>query len=232
MTHDDERRRNDEHRVGSDRVWVRGDRLIIESRVAMDGWEVRAYRRLLIRYAGRDYTPQRRRRTADGAMRYELIPWRPSPLEIPKGEVEYGVDYVERRDRAAASSARRARAGAVLNLLSPFVGLLSAKLKARIEERFAIDVTAATRLSVRIEALLVGPALAVVAIGLVARGLAGVDPGLPVRTCATIAILFGLDAMMRWDRLLAEERPPPGFFEWLWRRRVPRGPAADRGEDS
>jgi len=208
-----------EQRVGPDRVLLRGDRLIIESPIEIDGWEVRRHRRLLVRYAGRGFTPRRIERTTHGSVRYELAPWSPVPLEIPGAEVEYGIDFVERRDSAAASRRRRERAGFVLNLLSPLVGLLGARLKGSIEEQFGIDATAATERCVMIEALSIAPALAMVVIELVASGIAGQPVGLPVRPCAALALVFGLDVLMRWDRLLAEEHPPPGFYEWAWRWR-------------
>jgi len=205
--------------IGSDRVLMPGDRLIIESPIAMDGWDVRTYRRLLVRFAGRAWTPRRIEPTAHGSVRYELAPWSPAPLEILGDEVDYGIDYVERRDRAAASRTRRARAGLVLNMLSPLVGLLPAQLKGRIEERFGIGARAATVRCVAIEALSIGPALTIVLIEFLAGAITGQSVGLPVRTCGTIALVCGLDVMVRWDRLLAEEYPPPGFYEWAWRWR-------------
>jgi hypothetical protein len=38
---------------------------------------------------------------------------------------------------------------------------------------------------------------------------------------AVVIVLFLLpDALMRWDRLLAEDAAPPGFYEWLFRSRT------------
>jgi hypothetical protein len=208
----------DERWVGTDRVRSCGDRLIIETRTAM-GWEVRPHRRLLIRFDERAWTPRHIEHGKDGASRYELEPWTPAPLEIPGGEIEYGPAYVERRDRAAASRARCERMGTTLNLVSPLVGLLGARLKGRIEEQLGIDARIATVRSVAIELLLVGPAMAIVAMQGVATGVAGEDAGLPWRTCAVVAVVFASDALVRWGRLIAEERPPVGFLEWIWRRR-------------
>jgi hypothetical protein len=208
----------DERRVGSDRVLVHGDRLIIETRAAM-GWEVRRHRRLLVRFDERAWTPRCVEHGNDGSARYELEPWTPARLEIPGDEIEYGAAFVERRDRAATSRVRCERMGTTLNLVSPLVGLLGARLKGRIEEQLGIDARIATLRSVAIEALLVGPALAIVAIQGVATGVAGEDAGLPWRTCAVVAIVFAIDALVRWGRLIIEERPPVGFLEWIWRRR-------------
>src|SRR5262245_20507652 len=200
----------DERRVGTDRVLLRGDRLIIETSTAM-GWEVRRHRRLLVHFDDRAWTPLRVEHGKDGSTRYELEPWTPAALEIPGAEIEYGLAYVERRDRAAVSRARCERMGTTLNLVSPLVGLLGARL--------GIDARIATLRSVAIELLLVGPAMAIVAIQGVATGIAGEDAGLPWRTCGVLALVFAIDALVRWRRLIVEERPPVGFLEWIWRRR-------------
>jgi len=207
-------------------VLLRGDRLIIESPIEIEGWEVRRHRRLLVHYEGRGWTPCRIELTVQGSMRYELAPWNPAPLEIPGGAVEYGSDFVERRDSAAASRRRHERAGLALNLLSPLVGLLGARLKGSIEARFGIDSSAATARAVSLEALAIAPAVALVAIEFVASGIAGQPVGLPWRSCAAVALVLAPDVLMRWDRLLAEEHPPPGFYEWAWR---PRRRARNRG---
>src|SRR5262245_8418276 len=61
-------------RVGSDRVTVKANRLVVESRADMPGWEVRSFRRVAIVYRGERWFVVAK--AHDGwRFRYTLEPW-------------------------------------------------------------------------------------------------------------------------------------------------------------
>ena len=47
----------------------------------------------------------------------------------------------------------------------------------------------------------------------------GYQSGISILLCFAIATVVAVDAGVRWSSLLGEERPPPGFYEWLFKRR-------------
>ena len=60
-------------------------------------------------------------------------------------------------------------------------------------------------------------------IGVFSSGFSGILTGVSsqaldsVLVIAILALVLLLDALVRWGRLVDEEREPPGFYEWLWR---------------
>jgi hypothetical protein len=46
----------------------------------------------------------------------------------------------------------------------------------------------------------------------------GTTAGFPVGILFVTGLLTAIDGAMRYSRILNEERPPPGFYEWLIRR--------------
>jgi hypothetical protein len=154
---------------------------------------------------------------ADGLTRYQLEPWDPLDGEVTGDEIGYGAEYVALRDHVQTVGRRRNRVTVALGCIGPLVGFLWGPTKGRLEERYGIDPVASTFASVWIEVVMAFGALAVTAIGTMVMGLGG-NSGLPVQSCLLIAVGAVVDAAARWSRLLGEERPGPGFYEWLFRR--------------
>ncbi len=204
--------------IGGDRVEMRGDRLTVITPVRhMAGWEVRRYRAPLIRFDGRTWRITKRTTGADKMTRYELEAWEPWEGEQTGPEIDYTPEYVVLRDHALAIGRRRGRVTVLLNAVSPLTGFLPARAKARLETTYGIDPVASTSWSVFIEFLVTLAALALVSIAQMV-GAFGYRSGIPAPLILTIGVLAAVDGAVRWGRVFAEERPAPGFYEWLFKR--------------
>ena len=204
--------------VGSDRVTLQGgDRLSIVSRVSMAGWEVRKHRASLIRFDDRTWRVAARIESANGDIRYTLEPWHPAEQELVGPEIDYGPDYVARRDVGLSMARRRGRFVLPLRLVAPLAGFLPARTKARLEADYGLDPVASTSQSVILELAIAFLALILAPLAMAAHLFQAVD------WLVLVAIVALVDGGIRWDRILGEQRPPPGFYEWLIARRRRRG---------
>jgi len=203
-------------RMGNDQLILRGDHLAILSSVDMGDWEVREHRRALIRYEGRTWRLVRKVPCAGKRIRYELTQWIPGPMDAPGVEIDYGLEYVRLRDAAVGLERRRNLGGGLLHLLSPLVGFLGSGTKRRLEASYGVDPVAATRRSIYLEVLFLLGSGAMISIGVMVTALGKGSPW-PVRHLVLGFLFTALDASMRYDRLLNEERYPPGLFQWLWK---------------
>ena len=205
--------------VGRDWVELRGDRLtIVTSARDMPGWDVRRHRASVIRFDGRTWRITGRAAGADKRTRYELEAWEPSDGELTGPDIDYTPEYVALRDHVDATGARRSRVTLVLNLVSPLTGFLPARAKDRLETAYGIDPVASTSASVFIQVLAALGALTLASIAQMVK-IYGYHSGISVAAALAIAGLALPDAAVRWSRIHAEERPAPGFYEWLFRRR-------------
>lgn len=207
------------HRIGPDRVLVGGDRLVIESPVDMEYWEVRTYRHTMIGFAGRCWRIVRTGTGSNKAFRYELEPWTPSPAELTGPTCDYGPAFVERRDRESADRRRRHMVGVFLVLVLPLIGVLGSATKRRIEARHAIRAIAATRASLYVEGVMMLASATLLVIGSMVTVL-GYPAPWPLGPLALGALILSPDLLFRYDRLVCEEQYPPGFYQWLWRRKT------------
>ncbi len=92
--------------LGTDRIQRIGTSLIVISRVAMDQWQPREYRRTAVWHDGVQYVVAGR--TTDprvGTIRYRLDPWPADEAELPGAEIFYDLSFVEARDRLQAGLA-------------------------------------------------------------------------------------------------------------------------------
>lgn len=210
-------------RVGADQVVLRDDHLLVICAVEMDGWDVRQHRHTLIRFVQRTWRVADKT-TAAGKTHYKLVPWAPADQHLIGREIVYDADYVARRDRAAISTRKRSRVTGGLRMVSPFIGFLSKRTKARLEATYGVDPVSTTFQSVFLEFLITIGCFALATIGMMAMAgtivykLPG-GPGIPAAALVVVGIVVGIDGATRYGRILREERPPPGFYEWLWRRK-------------
>ena len=137
-------------------------------------------------------------------------------MDAPGLEIDYGPEYVRLRDAAVGVERRRDLGGGLLHLLSPLVGFLGSGTKRRLEASYGVDPVAATRRSIYLEVLFLLGSGALISIGLMVSALGKGSPW-PVRPFVLGFLFTALDALMRYDRLLNEERYPPGLFQWLWK---------------
>jgi hypothetical protein len=106
-----------------------------------------------------------------------------------------------------------------MTVLSPLIGFLGSRTKLRIYEAYGVNPVAATSRSLFLEYLIIIMALAWTSIFMMVAAR-GYGWPLPVRPAVVIVLFLLPDALMRWDRLLAEDAAPPGFYEWLFRSRT------------
>lgn len=205
-------------RVGSDNVERSGDHLTIVTAAPMDGWEVRKYRAPVIRYSRRTWRITARTTEPDTRTRYELEAWVPVAGDVTGPEIEYTEDYVALRDQAVAIGRRRSRGTMWLNYVSPLTGFLPARIKNRLEVQYGIDPVTSTKCSIFIEALITLAGFVLGSIGTMVIAFGYPSPIIPALVVG-IGTVCGIDAGVRLGRVLSEERPPPGFYEWLFKRR-------------
>jgi hypothetical protein len=210
--------------IGSDRVIVRGSRVIVLSRADMPAWEVRAFRRAAIHFRGeRFYVRAKERR--DGGFRYTLERWPDDLEDIGGPQLEYGPSFVAERDgaRRAVAVARRLRL--LLVPLYPLIGFLPSEVKRRLADGYGISSERATEQSLWLEAALALAAAAMFTIstmsGLLGRFLGtGELPWADSASGITLFVLVvsAVDLVVRYARILAESERSYGFWEWLFRR--------------
>lgn len=203
---------NQTRRIGSDHVIVGDNRVIVVSRARMESWRVRSYRQTQVRFEGRNWRIAETAFAPPDSTRYTLVPWEGNDHDVIGLTIEYGPDYVANRDRAAKQDNRHRRASGWLRYVAPFTGFLSARIKDRLEVSYGIDPVATTKQSVIMETLAIMGGFVVAQIGMV-TGVIAAPPFF------AFSLLLLPDAAVRWDRVLAEQRPPPGFYEWLFRWR-------------
>lgn len=198
---------------------LRGDLLIVTTPVRdLAGWQVRTYRAPLIRFEGRSWRITACTTLTDSTTRFELVAWDPGAGEIPGPEIEYSPESVALRDHALTLGRRRSRGTMLLNYISPLTGFLAAGTKHRLEVLYGIDPVTSTQWSVFIQFLAALSCFVLASIGtmVVALGYPGPFPSLLL---VAGGVVIAVDGSVRWGRLLSEERPAPGFYEWLFRRR-------------
>lgn len=190
----------------------------------MEDWNVRQHRHTLIRFVARTWRVAEKT-TAAGKTHYKLVPWTPADPQLIGREIDYNAEYVARRDRTAVSTRKRSRVTSALRVVSPLIGFLPGQTKARLEAAYGVDPVATTFHSVFLEFLITIGSFALATIGMMA--LAGAiayrlpgGPGIPAVLLVVIGVAVGIDGAVRYGRILREERPPPGFYEWILRRRV------------
>jgi hypothetical protein len=206
-------------RFGRDRVEIYGDRLtIITPAGDMPGWEVRRYRAPVVRFEGRTWRITARTRGRDKTTRYDLEAWEPHHGDVPGPEIEYSAASVELRDHADDLGRKRSRVTGVLGFITPLTGFLPAKTKDRLEAVYGIDPVASTHASVMIEAIVALGAFVLATIAQFVK-IYGYSSGISATWMVVIGAVVAIDAGIRWSRLMADERPAPGFYEWVFRRR-------------
>jgi hypothetical protein len=197
-------------RIGTDLVVFQADRALVIARAAMDGWDVRQHRHALIHFDDRRWRIVNRAAFDGDTVRYELEPWEPNEHEVASIEIHYTPDYVAARDRAMLAHQKRQRASLFFIAYAPFTGFLPASVKDTLESRYGIDPVKSSWHSVIIEYLVALVSLALASIGMISGKFSGM-------VFIPVAIVIAVDGVIRWERILGEERPPPGFYEWLFR---------------
>lgn len=203
--------------VGADRVRLRGDSVVVDSRADMPEWEFRDYRRTAILYRDRQYFVAEKRLLAGGAYRYVLQPWGDSG-DLPGRTLVYDDSYAAARDAAARTGARRDAISKALFFVGPLLGFLPARTKLILDDRYGFDPQVVTRQSVYVERILSYCLVVFVVLAGLARALGRWEGPLLAFTAAVY-----VDLIMRTSPSENGEPEQPGFWEWAipgWKRRA------------
>jgi hypothetical protein len=204
---------------GRDRVSFRADTVIVESPADMPDWEFREHRRAKIRFEDVCYFVAEKRLLPGGFYRYLLQPWE-GGLGVPGRTITYDATYVTARDAAARTLTRRDRVAKALFFVGPLLGLLPARVKLVLDDRYGFDPQAVTRQCLFVQRFFFYALLALVVVGGWAGALGGWDGWL----LALAAAVF-VDLIMRLGPAENGEAVQPGFWEWIvpgWKRRARR----------
>ena len=186
---------------------VQGDRLLVITAMEMPDFEVRQHRATLIRFEGTTWRVAAKT-TAAGKIHYELARWDPADYERTGRHIDYSAEYVAVRDQAAPKDRAQNRVTGFFRYVTPLIGFLPARTKARLEMTHGVDPVSATFQSVFLELLITIGSLTLAVIGVT------------LIPAIVFGIVVAVDGSMRYASILGEERPPPGFYEWMKRLRA------------
>jgi hypothetical protein len=204
---------------GSDRIVRHEDCVWVDSAVEMPDWEFRDYRKLAVLFQGRRYFVAEKTPLPGGRYRYRLDPWPDDLTDIPGRTVEYDERYVAERDARLRRDTRNARAGEALSFVSPFLGLLPASVKLKLNDRYAYDPVTVTKQSLVLEYLVLMVLLALTVIDVFVRMRGATLFGGRLGTVLVVLILVAVDILVRRGRVESDAMEQPGFWEWALPRR-------------
>ena len=191
----------------------------MESAADMPDWEFRDYRRTAVLFRDRKYFVAQKRLLPGGSYRYVLEPWG-DLADLPGRTITYDDAYAAARDKAVRDEARRDRVSEALFFVSPLLGLLPARAKLALNDRYAFDPPTVTRQSIFLERIAVYCLSTLIVLGNVARLPAAWLAGL----IGLVAAVY-VDMVMRMGPAEGGEQEQPGFWEWAlpgWKRRARR----------
>ena len=205
--------------VGRDVVRLYGSGLVVETAADMPDWEFRDYRRTAVQFRDQRYFVAQKRLLPGGSYRYVLEPWG-DLADLPGRTITYDAAYAAARDADARDGKRRDRVSAALFFVSPLLGLLPARAKLALNDRYSFDPGTVTRQSIFLERIALYCLAALIVLGNVARLPESWLAGLMALGAAVL-----VDMIMRMGPADGGEQEQPGFWEWAlpgWKRRARR----------
>lgn len=206
--------------VGTDRVCVGSEGVVIEARQPMD-WPVREFCRVPIHFEGRKYFVRSSgEAVAPYARRYDLWPWPADQPEQTTRVVVYDAAYAAERDAMARARRSGDRWHFILLPFFPFLGLCWSGFKNDVLMKAGFEPRSITSASIAlvfnwliIEGIFVGWLRGGMLMWFLGNGnLRGVDLLLTVLLFADVVLRYGQHLQSDVDR-------PWGFCEWLQPRK-------------
>jgi hypothetical protein len=192
-------------------IWFCGDKVVVDSRVPLPDLKLREFARPRILFEDASYYVSEKSQSSDKPVvyRYVLTPWPKNDESITR-PIMLDADYfqelvVERRRVRLESMTFKA-----LVIFYPFLGFLWSPQK-RVLNRIGFESHAISSMSTY-TGFLIGFSCGVF--------LVICEFGAKMFSTALLVgmVLFTVDAIVRFDRLLAgKDNIPPGFYEWLVR---------------
>jgi len=212
-------------KFGPDQLWQVGDKLIINSPADMSEWGPREFARPAIVFQARRFFL--RSKTAASPpfrFRYELWPWPSDHPMDPARVFVYDREFVAERDGTTREERRTEFGRFLLIWLYPVLGFASRKAKERLRDKWGMNPTSATRLSLFLE---VFAAFMLLIFWSFTGGMGELLFGLfmserfegwsfPGSALVFLVIVLAFtDTIVRFDDLLREREFPRGFLEWI-----------------
>ena len=201
-------------KISRDRVVVEKDRLVVDAAVEMPDWEVRTYRRKRYIFRGQAFFLTRRIPQRGGRVVYVLEPWSSDDNEPWAGTIVYDEEYVRARDRGRRLYVAGRLATPFLVWFYPLLGLLPGRLKHYLSERVGLHPETSSTASMLFE-FLVGAGA--VALHPIFTRIPELSPHLGKITLAGLVLV--VDSIGRYQKRLAEDPYPYGFYEWPFGRK-------------
>jgi len=209
-----------QHLVGSDVVRVAEDRLIVFARREMIDWKIRQFCVVPIYFRGHKFhLVGKSPGPAPFAYRYELALWHAGVGNESTLAIHYNEDYVAERDQAANREKRYGHLHPALFVFYPFLGFCWTGFKERVLAAIGFDPVEITEASVMFAFAFF--MLEGVFVFYFRAGFLGMLFGRSLLFLLDWLLMFivPLDCAMRFGRLIFHDSVPPGFMEWLFRRR-------------
>jgi hypothetical protein len=206
--------------IGSDKVCVEPERLIIHAAEPMD-LPIREFCRVPLYFQGGKYCLlSKHKGERPYAMVYELLPWPRDLHEASTRQVVYDDAYVIERDKMAAKGRCDEWLRTALLLFYPLLGLCWSRFKNGVLGSLGFETSSITKASI---ALTFNLFMAEgVFVGWLAGGILTYLIGQPkLRTVDwALMLLLGADSLMRFGQSLKlDVEHHWGFCEWLWPKR-------------
>jgi hypothetical protein len=205
--------------LGKDRVFRRGNQLVVLSLVENPEWEVRENRKTAIVIGDEVWCLTGADAAGKRGMRYFLDPWPDHIHQIPGRRIRYDAGYVEARDEAMRRNRQCALAARVLVHFRLLIGFLPSGAKRTIEGKFGVSARSASFASIMLELFLFFAVGAIIWIFSFANMLgSAAETGFVLFDSAAISIwitlLLFFDMVMRYDSYWRGAGSPLGFCEW------------------
>ncbi len=203
-------------KVGDDRIFRRGERLIVCSKVDMDEWEIRDNRKTAIFIDDEVWCLVEKQFMDDEEVCYILDPWLDYLRHIPGRKIRYDEDYVRTCRERDKKRKIESRYGPLLNLFKWIIGFLPSSVKSFIEGKFGLPARNASFISIVIELYL----LFLIGFMLLIFTFVGLHVPfilLSVPFLILLVIVLIPDLVMRYNSYLRGDASPLGFFEWYFK---------------
>jgi hypothetical protein len=194
-------------------IWFCGDQVVLDSLVALPDLQLREFARPRITFGDACYYLSERSQSGARPVvyRYVLSPWPKNDQSVTRSivlDADYFQEIMARRRRARLENV----AFKALVVLYPFLGFLWSPQK-RALNRIGFESHSISSMSAY-TGFVIGFSFGVFLV-IFEFGTKSFSA-----TLAMGMVAFMVDAVARFDRLLAgKDQIPPGFFEWLVRRK-------------
>lgn len=198
-----------QYMLGNDQIRLKENKMLIFSPVDMEDWMVSEYRKTEVTFQGRPYCLVGKEKIADNKYCYKLVMWTNELKDYPGKRINYDLDYVQDRDETIRINRFSGIYRIIIIPLLPFLGFLWSGLKLKLHDKVGIHPLSITFYSIFFEFIL-GLNIMVFFSIMLFSGMSFVFILPP------FAVLFLVDAAMRFGRAFNGNLLQYGFYEWFF----------------